>query len=154
MIKFFIIASLFLALVLIIFAYRYKGTSEYEENFFGMKVMFVAYLIIGTMMIMYQPEIKSLFRGEKKVPIEQTKEVKKEKSYERSYVEGYLKKGTAWYYGDTGKIYYNSDKVKVEIWGSQLVMSDGSKLTQIFFLEGTWAGVWGYTLEEFLIREK
>lgn len=67
------------------------------------------------------------------------------------YVTGYLKQGSAWK-DKSGKAYYNTKRVKVEIWNRKIVMADGSKTTQIYFLEGEHAGEWGYAREEFLSR--
>ena len=60
MIKFFIFSTLVLGGILIFFVYRFKGTVEYKENFPSMRVIFVAYLCIGMLMIVFQPEIKNL----------------------------------------------------------------------------------------------
>ena len=70
----------------------------------------------------------------------------------RTYVIGYLNKGSSWLdrYDNWN---YNTEKVQVEIWGEPpLVMPDGTKLTQIYFLEGECAGEWGYTRENFLLK--
>lgn len=65
-------------------------------------------------------------------------------SYSSSYDVGYLRKGSMWI-DENGNSHYTSKDVKVEIWrDNQIVTADGGKLTQIYFLEGYWAGSWGY----------
>ena len=60
---------------------------------------------------------------------------------------GYLKKGASWQ-DETGKAYYNREKVKVEIkWTPKLVTETGGDLIQIYFLEGDYSGRWGYVRE-------
>ena len=63
---------------------------------------------------------------------------------------GYLKQGAEWLDGN-GDFHYNSRKVKVEIGKQKIVASDG-KLTQIYFLEGKYSGIWGYTRENCLSK--
>ena len=58
---------------------------------------------------------------------------------------GYLRQDAEWLDGN-GDFHYNSKKVKVEIGKQKVVASDG-RLTQIYFLEGKYCGVWGYTSE-------
>ena len=103
-------------------------------------------------MITYKAEIKSCFRGEE-LATKRTEIIKEEVKNEFPYVEGYLKKGAFWSDSE-GNVYRNQKEVKVEIWNRQIVKGDGGKLTQIFFLEGYFAGVWGYTVEEFLLRDE
>ena len=67
-----------------------------------------------------------------------------------SYDIGYLKQGAEWTDGDT--VYKNKKRVQVEIWDRKIVMADGSRLRQIFFLEGSHAGKWGYTQDSSLSR--
>lgn len=67
-----------------------------------------------------------------------------------SYDIGYLRGGSTWLDGN-GNSHHNSNSMKVEIWGRKVETGNG-KLTQIFFLEGTWAGTWGYTEDSFLSR--
>ena len=67
-----------------------------------------------------------------------------------SYDVGYLKQGATWTDGDM--VYRNSRRVQVEIHNSTIVMADGSRLTQIYFLEGVHSGKWGYTTRSSLSK--
>lgn len=53
---------------------------------------------------------------------------------------------------DSGRLRKNSRRVKVEVTGNTVVMADGSKRTQIYFLEGNNAGSWGYVTSGSLSR--
>lgn len=64
---------------------------------------------------------------------------------------GYLRQGATWE-DDSGKSHMNSNRVKVEVTGNTIVMSDGSKRVQIYFLEGRNAGSWGYVNSSSLSR--
>ena len=62
---------------------------------------------------------------------------------ESSYDVSYLPSGALWI-DDSGQSRKNSSRVKVEVTDNTVVMADGSKKTQIYFLEGSNAGTWGY----------
>ena len=72
-------------------------------------------------------------------------------TYQGSYGDvGYLKQDVQWLDGN-GDFHHNSRKVKVEI-GKQKIEALDGKLTQIYFLEGKNAGMWGYVSEYSLER--
>ena len=67
-----------------------------------------------------------------------------------SYDVGYLKQGAEWTDGNV--VYKNKKRVQIEIWDKTIVMADGSRLTQFYFLEGSHAGEWGYTMSSSFSR--
>ena len=77
---------------------------------------------------------------------------KEEKNESKNfYYEGYLKEGTSWS-DENGKMHYNSRRVKVEVWKQKIVTAEGNKLTQIYFLEGSNRGQFGYVKDSTLSR--
>lgn len=66
-----------------------------------------------------------------------------------TYDNGYLAGGSEWFDG-SGNSHYNSKKVKVEITNNTIVTSSGTRLKQIYFLEGNYIGSWGYTRASYL----
>ena len=68
-----------------------------------------------------------------------------------SYDVGYLRSGSSWVDGD-GRTHYSSKKAEVEIWDRQVIMSNGERLTQIYFLSGEYTGEWGYVCSSSLSR--
>ncbi|MBR1727917.1 MAG: hypothetical protein IJ728_00090 [Selenomonadaceae bacterium] len=86
-----------------------------------------------------------------KKPVEQKKE---------QCINGYLKKGASWTdeYEDvyhmnelhkTGRVHGVMKDTKIEVWG----LNDDA-IVMIYFLEGKYAGKWGYAVKSFTISEK
>ena len=71
-----------------------------------------------------------------------------------NYVEGYLLEGAIWNLESPyGQSYTNYRKVKIEIWKNKFESSKGEKFTQFYFLEGDYAGSWGWTPEKYTIKK-
>ena len=79
-------------------------------------------------------------------------EYRYESAYARSeYDVGYLLAGTTWVDGN-GRSHINSSRVKIEVTSNTVVMANGSSRIQIFFLEGSNAGSWGYVNKNSISR--
>lgn len=65
---------------------------------------------------------------------------------------GYLRQGVKWL-DKSGDFHYVSETVMVEIGRQKITASDG-RLTQIYFLEGSNAGSWGYVPESSISLSK
>lgn len=94
------------------------------------------------------------------VPIKNSNELINEKDVNK-YVDGYLKKGAKWAdeYNDvwhmnklakTGRVHGNSELTRIEIWNN---MPDKDVIVMIYFLEGKFAGRWGYTIKAYTTTE-
>ena len=68
---------------------------------------------------------------------------KQESSHTQSYDVGCLRQSATWE-DDRGRSHKNSKRVKIEVPGNTIVSADGGRLQQIYFLEGSNAGAWGY----------
>lgn len=152
MIKFYMLSCVIMVLVSLVCVRYDDGSPEYEKKFLVFNLIIFFYLLFGMMIITFQPEIRSFVDKCEIVLFTKPSNIVENKNCKSLYSEGYLKSGASWS-DKSGKSHYNSDFVKVEIWKQQIVMSDGSKMTQIYFLEGNYAGVWGYTREKFLSKQ-
>ena len=140
------------AAALTVYIYYDDGSAEHERNSIIIFLALSGYLLVGTTMIVCSSGIKSLVTKITNFRITRPASTESKPSYINSYVEGYLLKGAPW--RDTnGNIRYSSGDTLVEIWEAKIVTVNGGELTQIFFLEGVYAGVWGYTHERFLLRD-
>ena len=84
--------------------------------------------------ILYPPPVK----------VERNERIYRTTETVSSYDTGYLAGGSEWFDGN-GNSHYNSRKVKIEITTNSIVTASGTKLWQIYFLEGNYIGSWGYT---------
>ena len=71
------------------------------------------------------------------------------------YVQGYLIEGAIWNLESpiSGQAYINHRKTSIEIWKHKTTDNKGEKITQIYFLEGEYAGNWGWTPEKYTVKK-
>lgn len=150
MFKIFMGSCIVYLIALIIYTYFIDEGQEHEDNVGYVFLIGVIYVSLGMILLVMQPEIKSLVSSMRDVS---TVKVIESKKFVSSYVEGYLKKNSPWV-DKLGIWRFSSENTRIEIWQQKIIMSGGGEMTQIFFLEGENAGFWGYTTEEFLLYDK
>lgn len=135
-----------------IYVYRVRENEEHDRNVLILFLAGMFTLILTALLLGFKPELKFLGMKIKNLQSTEAEIEPYKKSYNSSYFEGYLLKGGMWV-DQAGTIRRNLKDVRVEIWRTKIVMADGNEITQIFFLEGIYAGMWGYTHEVFLLPD-
>lgn len=135
---------------------QYDAPTKWHEKKWGIALALIICFPIGVILLWKNPRYSNKVKGGITAAIlflflfyrystyEPTPApVSKQESYTQSYAVGYLRQGATWE-DDRGRSHKNSKRVKVEVTGNTIVSAEGGRLQQIYFLEGSNAGSWGY----------
>lgn len=137
---------------------QYEAPTKWHEKNWGVALALIICFPIGAILLWKNPRYSNTAKGGITVGIiflflfyrystyepPPPSEYRYESNYiESNYDTSYLLGGTTWI-DDSGKSHINSNRVKVEVTSNTVVMANGNRRVQIYFLEGSNAGSWGY----------